>query len=161
MKTADNISAHHRLVPLGDQELIGEEFKIKGWTVVLAHNEVVGIVEELLYNPESGKVRYLVLDVDDACTTMNCDRVLIPIGIAELHAEEDIVVLIGVGYEHLERLPGYTYEALTEEMEMAIRLVFGPATHEEFATFDATQFYSDQQFDSGRLYGSRNGNKQQ
>jgi len=155
MRTADNINEHHRLERLGAKEIVGDDFNIKGWTVVSEHNEIMGDVEDLLYNPLTEKVRYVVLKVNADYSQDTPNRVLIPIGIAELHPEEDVVVLIGVEQQHLERLPSYNYEELSDEAEMAIRLVFGPATHEEFSTFNGDAFYGNTQFDTERLYRNR------
>ena len=160
MRSTDNINEYHRLEKLSDfsDGKQTERYTIIGWTVVLDGGEVAGVVEDLLLNPASGKVRYMVLDVDDACVTMQCEKVLIPIGVAEVHPDEDIVVLHGVNYEHLERLPSYAYQQIDDEMEIAIRLVFGPAMHKEFAEPIDEGFYAHSHFDLERLYRNRKQN---
>lgn len=160
MRNTANIADHHRLEKWSEHQHAEsiEEAEITGWTVVFDSGEVVGEVEELLFNPLSGKVRYLVLDLDDACVTVKCEKALIPIGLAEIHAAEDIVVLKGVGYGHLERLPAYAYQQVDDEMEIAIRLVFGPTTHEEFAEPITDGFYEQDHFNIERLYQNRKRN---
>jgi len=78
------------LVELGgsDFEIADGEPNIKGWDVENQQGKKIGEVDELLFDPQSLKVRYLVVDLDDNELGVEDDKkVLIPIGIAELHGD--------------------------------------------------------------------------
>lgn len=75
-----------------DYEIVDGEPNIKGWEVKNASGQLIGEVDELLFDPQSRKVRYLVVDLDSNKLGVDDDKkVLIPIGIAELYDgnEED------------------------------------------------------------------------
>ena len=92
MAQNENITDSNRLEELGgsNYEIVDGESNIKGWEVKNAMGKKIGEVDELLFNPQSRSVRYLVVDLDDNELELDEDRkVLIPIGLAELHGEED------------------------------------------------------------------------
>ena len=91
MEHIENINEDNRLEELGgsDFEIVDNEPNIKGWTINNAVGEKIGEVDELLFNPKSRRVRYLVVDLDDNAIGIRDDRkVLVPIGLAELHGRK-------------------------------------------------------------------------
>jgi hypothetical protein len=79
---------YYHLEELGgsDFEIVGDEPNIIGWPVKDDHGVKIGKVRNLLFDRQSRKVRYLVLDLDGNKFDLDEDRkVLIPIGIAELY----------------------------------------------------------------------------
>jgi uncharacterized protein (TIGR02271 family) len=92
MALNENITDDNRLEELGgsNYEIVDGEPNIKGWEVKDEVGKKIGEVDELLFNPQSGSVRYLVVDLNDNELELeNADRkVLIPIGLAQLHSEE-------------------------------------------------------------------------
>jgi len=81
---------YDHLVELGgsDYEIVDGEPNIKGWTVKSEAGKKIGTVDELLFEPQTRKVRYLVVDLDDNKMGVNEDKkVLIPIGIASLYED--------------------------------------------------------------------------
>src|SRR5687768_1026479 len=98
MDTNENYNDNSRL-----QELGGSNFKIaegepniKGWTVKDAQGRTIGEVDELLFDPQTRKVRYLVLDLEGNVFDLEPRDVLVPIGLAELHESDDDVLLPNV-----------------------------------------------------------------
>jgi uncharacterized protein (TIGR02271 family) len=81
---------------------------VRGWNVVLANDEVIGEVDDLIIDPAAGKVRYLDVDLDNESLGLEHDRhVLVPIASAQLVREEKEVVLSGMSRAALVKLPEY------------------------------------------------------
>jgi len=90
MALDENANSYNHLVELGgsDFEIADGEPNIKGWDVKNQQGLKIGEVDELLFDPKSLKVRYLVVDLDDNELEFEEDKkVLIPIGVAELHGD--------------------------------------------------------------------------
>jgi len=84
---------HDHLVELGgsDFKIVDGEPNIKGWQVKNTAGDLIGIVHELLFDPQLRKVRYLVVDLDgNTIGIQENKKVLIPIGIAELYNRDGI-----------------------------------------------------------------------
>jgi sporulation protein YlmC with PRC-barrel domain len=116
------------------EELGGSDFKIadgqpniKGWKVKDTRGQVLGEVEELIFDHTSQKVRYIVLELDGNRVELNSRKVLIPIGLAELHEDDDDVILPNVSDMQLQQLPEYAHEPVTPENESRIREIFSGA----------------------------------
>jgi uncharacterized protein (TIGR02271 family) len=92
MALNDNTTEANRLEELGgsNYEIVDGEQNIKGWDVKNEQGKKIGEVDELLFNPASRSVRYLVVDLDDNELELENDdrKVLIPIGLAELHSDD-------------------------------------------------------------------------
>ncbi|WP_345948190.1 PRC-barrel domain-containing protein [Mucilaginibacter sp. PAMB04274] len=150
------------------EELSGSDFEIadgqpdiKGWDVKTDSGENIGDVEELLFNPQTRKVRYMVVDTDANDLRLEARRILIPIGVAELHEDDDFVVVPQVAVTHLENLPSYERGSLlTAEHESHIRTTFsslGAAGMSMGAVGSqpTEDFYEHEQFNQNRLYNRR------
>src|SRR5215217_4441915 len=81
-------------------QLVDEEPNIIGWEVKNESGTYIGEVEELLFDPQSRAVRYLVVDLEDNGMNLEHKKVMIPLGIAHLHTSDDEVVLPGL---HLDQ----------------------------------------------------------
>ncbi len=107
------------------QELRGSNYEIadgqediRGWDVKDAEGNKYGEVEELIFDEETRKVRYIVLDMDDNELDIDDDRkVLIPIGIAELHENDDDVILYNTTIAQIMSLPEYDKKSLDANAE--------------------------------------------
>lgn len=98
------------LVRLSDAnyEVAPDEHDVRGWKVVLANDEAIGEVDDLIIDPAAGKVRYLDVELDRDALRLERDRhVLVPIASAEIDADEEEVVLSGMGRAALLKLPEY------------------------------------------------------
>ena len=104
----DNMK-HRRLQELdrSDFEIVDGEPDIRGWDVKNTAGRKIGEVEELIVDARQKKVRYMVVDLDDNELKVDHKKVLIPIGMAELHQDDDDVIIPSVNEQHLNALPDY------------------------------------------------------
>jgi hypothetical protein len=156
---SDNMK-HRRLQELGesDFEIVDGQPDIRGWDVRNEKDQKIGEVEELILDAKNKKVRYLVVDLDDNDLDLDEKEVLIPIGMAELHEDDDDVVVRNLSIEQLEALPEYDEDNLTPEVERNICMALGRSstTSTQLSSLqDDTSFYEDEQFNDSNLYRRR------
>jgi ferritin-like metal-binding protein YciE len=153
----ENINAQPRayaqLEELGhsDYEIRDGEPDITGWSVFNHEGNKIGEVQDMLFDPEARKVRYIVLELQaNGQDVLDDDRlVLIPIGVAKLYTGEEQVTIPLASAEPLAGLPTYTSGSLTPETEMKIRQVFeGGST----APYAHPQFYAHAHFNEDHFY---------
>lgn len=143
-------TAYAQLQELGesDFEIKDGEPDIKGWSVTGEDGTPIGEVAELLFDPRAMKVRYIVLDA-----VQSARRVLVPIGLAELHPEHDSIILTGITPAQIGQLSAYEgWAKLTAEVESADREVLEPGAQ---AGYHYPHFYDHAHFDEDRFYRSR------
>lgn len=118
---------HRRLQELdrSDFEISKGEPDIRGWDVRNDAGLKIGEVEELIVDAQQKKVRYVVVDLDDKDLKLPDRKVLIPIGLAELHKEDDDVLLPSVTVDQLGALPAYDKDNLDDELEQKICTALG------------------------------------
>ncbi len=160
--SAEN-NRHTRLQKLSksDFEIVDGEPDIRGWDVKDASGKQIGEVEELIFDYESRKVRYLVVDLEENDFDLDDREVLVPIGVAQLHGDDDDVILSGVTAEQLRSLPEYDEDRFDTEHETNVRSVFGGlggAAVAGAATTGTTgndDFYNHEHFNDENLYRNR------
>lgn len=79
---------YNHLIELGgsDYEIVDGEPDIRGWKVKNEAGQLLGKVDDLLFDPESQQVRYIIIDLHDAEFVIDEDKkVLAPIGLASLY----------------------------------------------------------------------------
>jgi hypothetical protein len=139
-----------------DYQIVGGEPNIMGWEVKNENGTYIGEVSELLFDPETQAVRYLVIDLKDNGMHLDDKLVMIPIGLAHLHVSDDEVVLPNIHIDQFNALPDYDPDSTGPETEVYIRSIIGsPAAlriEETITEFDQNQFYDHHHFDKGRLY---------
>ncbi len=144
-----------------DFEIVDGESDIRGWDVKDASGKQIGEVEELIFDYESRKVRYLVVDLEENDLDLDDKEVLVPIGIAQLHEDDDDVILNGVTAEQLRSLPEYDEDRFDTEHETSVRNVFGGlgsgAAMAGLTTDSNNDFYSHEHFNEENLYRNRRG----
>jgi stress response protein YsnF len=162
MALDDNTTDYNRLEELGgsDYEVVDGQPNIKGWDVKNAQGQSIGDVDELLFNPASRKVRYMVVDTDANDLNLEGRKVLVPIGVAELHEDDDDVIIPNVTAEQLRMLPTYDGTQLSPDTERSIIGTFegfGVAGFAAGAYANTTDedFYKHEHFDQNRLYNRR------
>ena len=134
-----------------DYEIRDGEPDITGWSVFNNEGNKIGEVQDLLFDPESRKVRYIVLELQaNGQDVLDDDRqVLIPIGVAKLHTDEEQLTIPLASAEPLANLPAYESGNLTPETEVRIRGVFeGGST----APYEHPQFYTHTHFNEDNFY---------
>jgi len=90
-----------------DFEIIDGQPEIFGWDVKDTHKNKVGEVYELLFNPGSRKVYYIIVDMENNDVDLEEGRVLVPIEAADFDLDEDEVKLPGISVTNLLALPLY------------------------------------------------------
>lgn len=155
----DNMK-HRRLQELdrSDFEIVDGQPDIRGWDVKNSRGQKVGEVEDLIVDAQQKKVRYMVVDLDDNELDLDDRKVLIPIGLAELHKEDDDVLLPGVQSEQLRSLPGYDRDRLDEEAESRICNALGRSDGRRQGVSSMEpepEFYRHDYFNDDNLYRNR------
>ena len=163
MALNENDNDYNRLEELGgsDFEIAEGQSNIKGWKVKNAAGLNCGEVDELIFNPASRKVRYMVLDLNDNEFNLDSKKVLVPIGLATLHENDDEVYLAGITTGQLQGLPEYVEGQITPASELRLRNLLtgtggaaGIAGSDDY-TFHEKGFYEHDHFDEDRFYGNR------
>ncbi len=150
-----------RLQKLSDSdfEISDGQSDIRGWDVKDSGGKRLGEVEELIFDYESRKVRYIVVDTEDNEYDLEEREVLVPIGIAELHESDDDVVLPGITAEQLLALPEYNEDRFSTDDETNTRNVFGGLGAGGLTAAGTEDFYSTPHFNEENLYRNRRKNK--
>lgn len=151
---------HRRLQEMdrSDFEIVDGEPDIRGWDVRTTTGQKIGEVEELIVDARRKKVRYMVVDLDDNELKLDHRKVLMPIGMAELHKKDDDVILPSVGVEQLTRLPKYDKDELTPEMEARVCTALGRTSESMQVNRDVENddvFYSHDFYNDDNLYKNR------
>jgi len=171
MATKTN-SRDRRLQELGgsDYEIADGEPDIRGWDVKDANGQRIGEVDELIFDVQSRKVRYMVVDLDNNDLDLDDRDVLVPIGLAQLKDDGDDVILNNITADQLRALPEYDDDnEITPEHESTIRRVFGgvggaaltgaaatgTALSSDTDTTRDTDFYNHEHFNDNNLYHNR------
>lgn len=140
-----------------DYEMVDGEPDIRGWDVKDDAGRTVGEVEELIFDVQSQKIRYLVLDLEDNELDLDDREVLVPIGIAQLDKDDDDVRLPGVTIEQLQALPEYDEDRFDTDSEESVRNVFGGLGAAALAGGSDADFYNHEHFNDANLYKARRG----
>jgi ferritin-like metal-binding protein YciE len=145
----------------GLEELSNSNYEIRegepditGWNVLSQSGDKIGEVEDLLFDPQARKVRYVIVGLQANGEDIPDDKyILVPIGVAQLHSGEDEVLLPGRAVAELYHLPAYERGSLKPEDEVQIRQVFeGGST----APYEHPQFYTHEHFNEDRFYSRGN-----
>jgi uncharacterized protein (TIGR02271 family) len=150
-------------------DIVDGEPDIRDWDVKDGAGRKIGEVDDLLFDEQSRRVRYLVVDLGDNEFDLDDREVLVPIGIAELHDSDDDVILPGVTAEQLRALPEYDEDRFDTAYETNVRNVFAGVGGATLATGAAhtsdsgvahgsdydSDFYNHQHFNDENLYRNR------
>jgi uncharacterized protein (TIGR02271 family) len=143
------------------QKLSGSNYEIadgqpdiSGWDVRDENGKRIGDIDDLLFDEQSRKVRYLVVDLADNGLDLDDKKVLVPVGIAQLHNNDDEVLLPGVTVAQLSSLPEYDEDNFDTDKEHSIRNIFAGAGAAGVAAA-GTNFYDHEHFNDENLYRNR------
>ena len=139
-----------------DYQIVGGEPNIIGWEVENENGTFIGEVKELLFDPETQAVRYMIIDLAENGMHLDHKHVMIPIGLAHLHVSGDEVTLPNIHIDQFNALPDYELTKVGPETEVYIRSIIGsPAAlriEESISEFDQNAFYTHHHFDKDRFY---------
>lgn len=122
-------NGYHRTVNLeelshSDFEIADHHPDIMGWEVVDSDGNEIGEVQDLIFDPQEGKVRYIVVDIETDQEN-HTGYVLIPIGIVTLDDDEDEVIVPEQHTIALYTLPPYEKgKTISPVEELAVRYAF-------------------------------------
>lgn len=99
---------------------------MRGWNVFGEDHERVGVVEDMIVDPEAMKVRYLDVDLADDLFLLREDRhVVIPMEAVELRERGEDVWVHGLTAAQVALLPAYVGGAMDPLVEARVREAFG------------------------------------
>ena len=162
MSTNSNKSSRLQKLKGSDYEIAEGQPDIRGWDVKDENGNLIGEVDELIFDVQSLKVRYMVVFLDEDYSGAKSRDVLIPIGLAELDRSDDDAVLPGVTQAQITALPTYD-DDITSENETSIRNVFAGLGTAAGATAltntgdNPDDFYNHDHFNEGNLMNRRKG----
>lgn len=122
-------NGYHKTVNLeelshSDFEIADHQQDIMGWEVVDSEGNEIGEVQDLIFDRQEGKVRYIVADIDTDQKN-HTGYVLIPIGIVTLDEDEDEVIVPQQHTAALYTLPPYEKgKTISPVEELAVRYAF-------------------------------------
>lgn len=152
-------NGYNRLEELGgsNYELVDGEPSIKGWEVKMDQGEVIGQVDELLFDPRSRNVRYLVVKLDGDGVGIEQRKFLIPIGVAQLDDKDDVVLLPNISLRQVAALPLYEKGKVSLGTEFLVRSVIEsrPDGFPE-TEYEEEGFYTHEHFNEGKFYNTLN-----
>lgn len=120
-------NSHLKELHASEFEIVKGEPDIRNWKVIGLQHIEVGIVNDLLFDEVSYRVRYLIVDIFGKQLNLISRMVLIPMGLVELLTDEKLVVVTGLTVGQLASLPTYEKGKITTVTEHAIHTVFANA----------------------------------
>jgi len=176
MATQEKVAARLEELHKSGFEITDGQPDITGWDIRTRSGKKAGDVDDLLFEPHSGKVRYIIADLDKNELDLDKNRrVLIPIGLAELYTKSDpsprkqgvdpafggyepaehgnLVYIPSVSAQQLDLLPLYEKGRLSRHTEIAIRKILEPTDQDERGE---DEFYKHGQFNEDRFYDREN-----
>ena len=144
-------SVLRRLRDLTDFEVADDNPDVRGWTVRGSDGLALGVVHELIVEPEAMKVRYLDVELD-ARFSINAheNHILLPIGTAALDADGDNVFVPALNAESVLSYPTYAEIQITREYEEAMLRALGVAPAAAAGGFYDRESYNANAFYQGQ-----------
>ena len=148
----DNTTTGNRLHHLkgSDYEIADGEPDIRGWDVRDSNAQHLGKIEDLIFDPQARKVRYMLVKLDKNISDDKSRDVLVPIGLAELHKVDSDAFLSGISTDQLKSLPDYS-GTVSDEMEENIRLILAGSG----VALAGNEFYNNDHFKEDNLFRNR------
>lgn len=135
-----------------DYKIVDEQPDIVGWPLYTSDHQKIGKVEDLIFDLAAQKVRYIIADLDGNELDLEEKEVLIPIGIAQLHEDDDEVIVPGISVASLNAIPAYNDDRdLTDADEQAILSVISSGDDTDWTSAN-TERYNHAHFDDRNFY---------
>jgi hypothetical protein len=132
----------------------GDDPDIRGWVVRDANGETIGRVHDLIAEMDTRQVRYL----DVAVTSNRAEgagderHFLVPIGLARLNDDADVVSIGALTRDKLLALPPYEHRAFTRDKELEL---IGRLQGLAGSAADTPDFYQHAVFAMAGFWGAR------
>jgi uncharacterized protein (TIGR02271 family) len=128
-----------------DYEVADDHEDVMDWDVVGRDGTKIGEVEDMIVDMQAMKVRYLEVELDDDLPGVQDDqRVLIPVGIADLDYSNKNVLVSSLDSSMVTSFPAYRGEPITREYENSLMSSFSPGYQAGVA--QDTSFYDHEHF---------------
>lgn len=149
-----NENQHLEELSESEFEIADGQPKIQGWDVRDSEENKIGEVDDLLFNPESRKVRYIILHMENNDIGLEDGRVFLPIGVAELHESDDNVIIPNITKAQILALPLYERGRIIDaDTEEQIRKIFDSPDASDVKP--GINFYDHHHFSETKFYGKR------
>jgi hypothetical protein len=142
-------------------EIVDGEPDIIGWSIRDTSDRKIGVVHDLLFDPEAQKIRYIIANLKDNDFDLDRRKVLIPIGIAQIPENNDHVILETVTAWQIRALPSYD-KHMSDQDEQDIFAIFSTAPNTGTNTqVQQNNLYEHSNYNYDNLFRNRNKDKSQ
>jgi hypothetical protein len=153
METNNSLSRLRELRGSG-YEIVDGEPDIIGWSIRDNNDRKLGVVHDLLFDPEQQKVRYIIANLKDNDFDLDRRKVLMPIGVAQLHENNDNVIIDSVSSWQIRALPTYD-QYMTDQDEQDIFTIFSSASPTTTTTTTPGHLYEHSNYNYNNLFKKR------
>jgi sporulation protein YlmC with PRC-barrel domain len=154
-----NKNKQGRLIELkkSNFEVVKGDPDIRGWKVKNLEGKRIGHVDELILDTANRKVRYMVVDLDKNDFKLDDKKVLVPIGLAEIHRDDDDVILPHVQVSQIANIPEYDREHLDGNVERQVCYALGMTKEQSHVEGmePEPEFYTHDYYNDDNLYRHR------
>jgi hypothetical protein len=140
-------------------EIVDGEPDIIGWSIKDTSDRKLGVVHDLLFDPEQQKVRYIIANLRDNDFNLDKRKVLIPIGIALLHQNNDNVILDSVTSWQIRALPTYSQDLTSQDEQDMFTIFAGAPAIGTTKTQMPQNLYEHSNYNYDNVFRSRQKNK--
>jgi uncharacterized protein (TIGR02271 family) len=140
-----------QLSDLDNYEVADNDPDVRGWDVISADGTKIGEVEDLVVDTTAMKVRYLDVEVEKDYRADDNHRILIPVGHARLHQDEDHVHVDALSSNEVRAYPAHDGR-FDRKYEDSVHTRFGSASAQA-----GSDYYNASHFDDSQFYGARRG----
>jgi hypothetical protein len=167
---------------LKDYKIAKDEPDVRGWKVQDSNYQTVGKVAGLLVDVDREKVRYLDVNLDESLLPGDHDpfdakhsdgihefqdkkgdiHMIIPIGVARIEREKEVIVADGIDQSSLRNIPTYRYQEnvpVHSDYEQSVLANFRKQQqlHERERNRDLSdnELYDSDHFNEEKFYGRR------
>lgn len=149
--SSGNSAERVRLKELGNSkfQIAKNESDIRGWTVKNGQGRILGKVNDLLFDIESEKVLYMILDLSSNEMHLKERKVILPIDIAEVNEAYQNVIYPGILANELTELPTYEKGKVTGRVEEMVQNAFSSSfvrshTKSDLKNIDPAELHQNQ-----------------
>lgn len=152
MSTVEKDFVHIKELGKSNYEIAEGDSDIRGWTVKNDQGNILGEVDDLLFDTEARKVLYIVLDMEGNELNLKERKVLVPMQVVELHEGYKNVILPGIMANELTAIPTYEKGKLnTKTIDLVVHAFSNVTPHHHNV---AGSHMADSSYDSTREHVS-------
>ncbi len=146
----------YKLKEMDTRAVLGNKPDVRGWNVITSDGIEIGRIDELLVDQDN-KVRYLDIQIREGTVFNESSYILVPIGLASLGVNKDIVVL-NMKSTDFANYPTFNGEIVTRGYEASIFNTFR-GENEFSKTDDERHFYEHEHYKDDRFFSGEKSNE--